>query len=132
MDHIINTYEEWTDFEINKAVAIALGYEVLGDDEYNKVFKENYPDSIWHVKTGHNHEEHQDWCNNPSDMWPIILEHKISIEHESLNSESFSGGWCAMGDYMDSDFSLVDVWSENENPLRAAAIVYLKMKENKA
>lgn len=57
-----------------------------------------------------------DPCNNPSDAWPIILANKICIN----NFCKF--GWCSdseLGDYV-----------YHENPLRAAMIVYLMMKES--
>ncbi|MEN4908961.1 phage protein NinX family protein [Rahnella bonaserana] len=56
-----------------------------------------------------------DYCNNPADAWPIILENKISINHWC------TGEWtadCLFGDFVFSD-----------TPLRAAMIVYLMMKD---
>lgn len=58
-----------------------------------------------------------DPCNNPSDAWPIIVSGRIGINF-------VNGGWRAQ--------SMMNGWVEfhHENPLRAAMIVYLMMKES--
>lgn len=66
-----------------------------------------------------------DPCNNPSDAWPIILDSKISlIEPTSAGLEC---EWTASKFYpvMGKD----DIDCDDENPLRAAMIVYLMMNE---
>lgn len=55
-------------------------------------------------------------CNNPSDAWPIIVENKISLI-PSINDELYRAAGFR------TDFV------SNENPLRAAMIVYLMMQE---
>lgn len=60
-------------------------------------------------------------CNNPSDAWPIIVEHKINIEwHEWKNSE-----WMP--------YALNNATTKScygTNPLRAAMIVFLMMQDS--
>lgn len=56
-----------------------------------------------------------DYCNDVSAAWPIILEHKINIDHrESIRSgpiASVSGN--------------KEIYSVHQNPLRAAMVCYL-------
>ena len=56
-------YSKMSDFEINKAVATALGMDVSGATEENNIMYGYVPDI----------------CNNPSDAWPIIFENEISL-----------------------------------------------------
>ncbi|TBM10138.1 DUF2591 domain-containing protein [Hafnia alvei] len=68
-----------------------------------------------------------DPCNNPSDAWPIIVEEKISIMFDSTLPE-YEGEyheWC-------SAISSCQKYGiqYQSNPLRAAMIVYLMMKES--
>ena len=58
----------------------------------------------------------KDYCNNPSDAWPIILESKAS-----LNPYDNSDEWFATTD--------TSFFVDDKNPLRAAMIVYLMMQE---
>lgn len=61
-----------------------------------------------------------DYCNNPADAWPIIVERKINIEwHEWKNSR-----WMPFALNNATAKSCYDA-----NPLRAAMIVFLMMKE---
>lgn len=61
-----------------------------------------------------------DYCNNPSDAWPIIVENKISLDHLGKSI------WGAK--------AFVPVGEPKpryaeENPLRAAMICFLMMKD---
>lgn len=68
--------------------------------------------------SGLNSFKAKDYCNNPSDAWPIIVDNEISI-----NSWALSDGWRA------DRFGHFD--TEDDKPLRAAMIVFLKMNEDK-
>lgn len=57
-----------------------------------------------------------DPCNNPADAWPIIVENKLSIYPSSER-------WGVEGPNSDDPFHF------DENPLRAAMIVFLMMKD---
>lgn len=78
-------------------------------------------------------------CSNPSDAWPIILKNKISINAKSkcdyeTGMHQFTGKWRVDAFIScDGEFSIGDGVSEciNENPLRAAMIVYLMMNESR-
>ena len=108
-------YASMSDFEINKSVAdIAMN-------------------GAWHVKPSHpdndtggwlygsngiQTHELPDYCNNPADAWPIIVERKINIEwHEWKNSK-----WMPFALNNATAKSCYDA-----NPLRAAMIVFLMM-----
>ncbi|AKA61205.1 hypothetical protein [Pseudoalteromonas phage H103] len=108
-------YESMSDFEINKAVANKLGLFVAAVAQ----------DGI--IVNGKSLSV--DYCNNPSDAWPIITDNKISI----MNDEST---WEASIDF-DGDLTLhgtdeiLTKYYDHENPLRATMIVFLMMSESK-
>lgn len=104
------TWDDWSDKEIGLAVAAVIkdvkGWVIAkgGSELYNLS-----PDGMSYcsVKVVD--------INNPADMWPIIVENKISIEYLQ------DGKWGAtIGNYCHID--------KFNNPLRAAAIVFLMMK----
>lgn len=67
-----------------------------------------------------------DPCNNPADAWPIITGNYISLMYE----ESL-GKWCAGKPYwVDGCEWQLDIDVIDENPLRAAMIVFLQMQES--
>lgn len=119
-------YSQLSDFEINKLVAYALGNADVGRpfDEISgtacrfTVFK----------NSGLNREGEivmrpmtvtKDFCNNPEDAWPIIADNHIGIA--PYPSEAFA--WSSRHG-MVSDLS-----TEDKNPLRAAMVVFLMMKD---
>lgn len=105
-------YSKMSDFEINKEVALSLGIEVVGWD--GKIYGglERNIDNVTSVIGV------IDYCNNPSDAWPIILENNIWIQPDMIGD----GFWHCM-DCND------DIHAKDKNPLRAAMIVYLMMKD---
>ena len=105
-------YSNMSDFEINKAVAACLGVEV---QEWNgKVFGgiDRNIDNVTSVVGV------IDYCNNPSDAWPIINRERIGV-YPSEGPEFMP--WIAAKNAI----SVTD-----KNPLRAAMIVYLMMKDS--
>lgn len=69
----MKNYEEMSDFEINKAVAIIAGVTFNDDGE---------PVRFVECDTGAYADFNEiefDPCNNPSDAWPIIVDNKISL-----------------------------------------------------
>lgn len=95
-------YASMSNFEINKEVSMAL------------LDKSANP-SARYVAIG-------DYCSNPADAWTIIAENKITV-HAPMRYDELQE-WLAF-DVHDSDTDFKDV-----NPLRAAMIVFLMMKEN--
>ncbi|CAH0238299.1 hypothetical protein SRABI106_02342 [Rahnella aquatilis] len=57
----------------------------------------------------------KNYCNKPADAWPLILKHKINIDHRA----SIKAG--AMAKLSGNN----EVYAVNDNPLRAAMEVYL-------
>ncbi|TWY19391.1 phage protein NinX family protein [Enterobacter roggenkampii] len=96
-------YSQLSDFEINSAVSMAL------------LDKSANP-SARYVAIGN-------YCNNPADAWPIIVENKIGLT-PPMHDEN----WEAM---TFDKFGYVNKNEYNVNPLRAAMIVFLLMKEKK-
>lgn len=109
-------YETASVFEINKAVAEALGNTV------NKVTMSGggccylLNDGITILP---------DYCNNPADAWPVIRSTPIDLacddtfDPEYFDEESM---WCAHNPKGNH-------W-HHVNPLRAAMIVFLQMQES--
>ena len=115
-------YEKSSDFEINKAVAEALGF-----DTDSKYWQEGFDGKGTLLQLSESGKTHElNYCNNPNDAWPIIVENKISVNHSSIYGYSFDG-WEASA-YNDTD-GLISA-NGDKNPLRAAMIVFLKMKES--
>ena len=102
-------YSKMSDFEINKAVAInRCGYQGRVEHTEHGV-KESDRDS-----NGMFYFE-RDYCNNPSDAWPIIFENEISLVVVE------DGVWVAR---------FGGVFDESSNPLRSAMIVYLMIEDD--
>jgi len=123
-------YEEMSDFEINKAVSNAyLPCEYIFNEAQMVVELANYQDVM--VDGMHNNILAAyalfNPCNNPSDAWPIIVENKISLVKDEDRDywESFSEYMCP--DYHEPHF---EKYAKDQNPLRAAMIVYLEMQES--
>lgn len=101
-------YSQLSDFEINSAVSMAL------------LDKSANPSSRY-VAIG-------DYCNNPADAWPIIVDNEISLN-------SYSGTWEASYEY-DAPIGafgtdeLVTKAVEGKNPLRTAMIAFLMKREH--
>ncbi|QMA48716.1 DUF2591 family protein [Citrobacter freundii] len=94
-------YSKLSDFEINSAVSMAL------------LDKSANP-SARYVAIG-------DYCNNPADAWPILLENHIAVVPYR---HTLPQAWpTAFG--MASKFT-----TEHANPLRAGMIVFLMMQES--
>lgn len=86
------------------------------------------------IKYGHNdkdinrlfHGGRMNFCNNPNDAWPIIFDNKISIEFDADGLADSPAQWANARSLMTDDVCMYQV-----NPLRAAMIVFLMMKEDK-
>lgn len=94
-------YASMSDREIAEKVGKAIGLHSIAGDLYIK-------NGVW---------TRFDPCNNPADAWPIILSNKIGI-----NPGTSSDKWAAH--YCNWDIAIVDA-----NPLRAAMVAFLMMKE---
>ena len=117
----MDNYEDKSDFDINKAVAEALGNKHHWEEG---VYDINRGPSIKACICCRDAQPLPNYCNNPSDAWPIITENKI--------------GLVFVGDFMrdKEDWQARDTFTAykhrayDENPLRAAMIVFLKMERD--
>ena len=124
-------YASMSDFEINRAV----GDIIFG--------------GLWRCRPGTSGNESDSWyygnadttfnplsplpdyCNNPADAYPIIVQSGISL----IKCTVGSGCWSAeiITDIDEADDNLFQCQSsfdyQDANPLRAAMIVFLMMKE---
>ena len=108
-------YASMSDFEINKRVA-----DIAMNGTWH--VKPNHPDNDsggWlYGSNGIKTHELPDYCNNPADAWQIITGSMISIRPVGNDGQL----WEAAGmDGMKADY--------DKNPLRAAMVVFLMMKE---
>lgn len=107
-------YSKLSDFEINLRVAeISVDYDCISRLPYTNMAVHWGDGANWHAFNP---------CNNPADAWPIITENKISIYAMSENDGR--GHWGAEAFYPNESYHF------NDNPLRAAMIVFLKMQES--
>lgn len=111
-------YSKLSDFEINSAVAKALGLSV--STSHSSI-------APW-VYCGHDEDGgygwgERDYCNNPADAWPIIVGNRIALHplHPVYENE-----WRASAE---DDCGFIGCSSSNLSPLRAAMIVFLMMKD---
>lgn len=113
-------YSKMSDFEINKAVAIALGAKQV--DRYENgdrcaIYYELGGEAITVRRGQALLNEQFNPCNDPSDAWPIIIENKITIMAASVDDK-----WMAQA----FNYSIADIGTR---PLRSAMIVFLMMKD---
>lgn len=102
-------YTQLSDYEINKAIALKLNPAATD-------FCKGEGESTWFTVS--TYSENRDYCNNPSDAWPIIIKNRIHIDpplKDFLPWKADRG---------------VAFECTHENPLRAAMIVFLKLKEH--
>lgn len=115
----MKNYEEMSDFEINKSVALIIGVPFNDDGETVRFVKcdtGSYADF---------NEIEFDPCNNPEDAEPIIIENRIGTIPAPDD-----GLWKAAHRKVGNDDAPYH-FTQDKNPLRAAMIVFLKMNEDK-
>ena len=113
-------YSDLSDFEINKLVANKVDF---GD---MIVSANNHEETVYLLEKDGAFDllpvAHFDPCNNPSDAWPIIVENGICIN-------AMPGGDFTLWYVHDKFHTDIDIAVFDENPLRAAMIVFLMMNE---
>ncbi len=109
-------YEDMSDFEINGRVGKII-FKLEG-----KEFRTTNPmNNVVEFITGFGDErefKYFNGCSNPSDAWPIIVKNKIAIDFID------GYGWTA-----NPAFNCSISVSCHDEPLRAAMICFLKMKD---
>ena len=107
-------YASMSDFEVNKAVLrLVIDYEDIATDP-----KDN-TGGVWFGDGAKWYQFNP--CCNVADAWPVIFENKIWLR------ELF-GTWQARG-FPTKNHPMSEVMCEHANPLRAAMVVFLKMKD---
>lgn len=131
-------YGKLSDFEIDKAVADALGidYEIAimfvsPVDKINGNHVEEYVRKK--ITSNEKHWRRFSPTRIPNDAWPIIVGNKISIV--SLDNKWIAAPVDTVIDGITGDSEVCFYASSdavfNVNPLRAAMIVFLMMQESK-
>lgn len=117
----MNKYRDKSDFEINCQVLETFEPDIkhmcLSHDEksfYHCGFDGNgfYETII------------PDYCNNPADAMPIVIENKICMAYDVFAEEHDGGNWVAQPAYGFSDERV-----RIDNYYRAAMICFLMMKD---
>jgi len=107
----MKTWDDWSDFEINKAVAQA---NIMSFESMDEFRPEPY---VWDEDSN----AVFDPCNSWSDMGPLIDEHGISMS-------PVGDVWMANNYNPSSAGSFrTQTFAYHKNPLRSAAIVFLEM-----
>ena len=121
-------YEEMSDFDVNRAVTLTLNLK-LGESVRSA--KDNTMVILTNIGYSFRTIDIIDYCNGPSDTWPIIFDNKISLIFD----------WEKIGLYTATGtHSVIRKLGErktkkevtHENPLRAAMIVFLMMNEGES
>ena len=104
-------YEEMSDLQINLLVANAIGVDAAENSGVVFGAVKHEGDNVVSVMGV------VDYCNNPSDAWPIIVANRINV-------------YASEGpDFMPWMAGCGGMVASNRNPLRAAMIVFLMMQE---
>ena len=121
-------YEAMSDFEINKSVLKAHTGGLVCNIRQHRLKKlRAFKGRVLFDLTDEDDDVfgEVDYCNIPADMWPIIIQNNIEL------SPLYRGEWCAsvVNNYTYNEDPIYDLQHAHANPLRAAAIVFLMMKE---
>lgn len=123
-------YASMSDFEINRRVSIAMGEKFdIPKKPKPSPYLEITETTVSLLNCDGTRIERvivKDYCNNPADAWPLIVSNQISLMYEEA-----IGKWCAGKPYwVDGCEWQLDIDVMEANPLRAAMIVFLMMKES--
>ena len=107
-----------------------MNYEEMSDDEINYEVAKHSFDAEWLERNYGKEGMIPDYCGNWGDAGPVILENKISMCTHLLGD----GSWSAKHDVVvlrqeNGTIMVHSFTSNNKNPLRAAMIVFLMMKD---
>lgn len=132
-------YSQMNDREINDLVINHLILTRYYTDDSQEVSHRKYVRDGWcwgrgtetglRNKDGSRFVTHQngyqlDYCNDAAVAWEIIARHGISIEFDGDNSTEPQTTWCHVKNMQRTCFI-----EYQKNPLRAAMIVFLMMKD---
>lgn len=115
-------YSQLSDFEINKRVALALGYTLYKDGH-------SHQSNHVVVEDGRCGAIAMEWCNNPADAWPIILKNGINVFTSMIPYGLLGQARASVISHEPPNSECIIV--KDANPLRAAMIVFLMMRDEK-
>ena len=95
-----------------------MNYEAMSDDEINYEVAKHSFDAAWLERHYGKEGMIPDYCNNVEDAWQVIFDNKITVFIP--NDTHDDSLWMAELD----EFHFFD-----KNPLRAAMIVFLMMRD---
>lgn len=107
----MNSYNKYTDLQINELVATRLKKKCLLTEESVLA----YMDSGYRTF---------DPCNNPTDAMPIIIENKICTAFDVFAEEHDGGNWVASPAY-----GFANEETRSNNLYRAAMELFLMMRD---
>lgn len=118
----MSKYSDKSDYEINKLIArlndgIHIDDEITAIDCY--IQAQSSPSSVLSCN-GHISYLIYDFCNNPADAMPIIIENGIGMNYIDKDI-----GWCAY--HFDEEKGELEIYDKNY--YRAAMICFLIMKD---
>ncbi len=120
-------YSKLSDFEINAAVFEALhgGAPDYKEGDTGKMILISYEGDVVGGDAVEVEVERGVFnpCNNPADAWPIITANKISIY--AISEKDGRVRWGAEAFYPNESYHF------NDNPLRAAMIIFLMMQDSR-
>lgn len=132
---IMIDYESMSDLQINKLVAEKIGL-IFRDDDLD--YRSEYPSTLWCASHEFGNQiepwEQKNFILTPDDAWPIMVKNKISLislKNEWLVcSDACFQTVCLSPDGSDNGVSVfsASIHVFDAEPLRAAMIVFLKMK----
>lgn len=117
-------YSSMSDEQIAVMVAGLCTIEGVSINEDGMAVRNVVDDSPGSYSGGDYIEFDFDPCNNQEDAWPIIVDKQISLISRCANGEWKAQLHLGRDDIFDSYASCWD-----KNPLRAAMVVFLMMKE---
>lgn len=110
-------FETATDFEINMVVATKLGLKYIHTRDGKVCYQTQHGGSLV-----------VDFCNNPSDAMPIILENRISFHLEEGDEFVYNGvEYDEWNGSVSRYHYTYDIENINSKPLRSAMILFLIM-----
>jgi Protein of unknown function (DUF2591). len=107
-------YSQLHDAQINMMVCKALGHEL---SSYARIIMQD--DATILLSDNKTLVDH---CNNPADAWPIVTGNKINIEWHEWKGGEFKP-------YALNNATMKSCY--DDNPLRAAMVVFLMMQDAK-
>lgn len=114
------TWDDWSDLEVTVKICEVYGinFEIIQGVVICSV--KHKGDNVISISGS------VDYCNNPADMWPIIIKHGICLTSPTKGRKSVN--WSASWNEDGGKWSSGDIAFGDKNPLRAAAIVFLMIK----